>query len=131
MSASVDLVVFLVGANVYAADAESVRAIQATSGRLEGAVVDTELGQPMEGMRALAVRRGKQERSLVVDRVVGVRSVPAADVHPIPALAAACLKGRSLVGFAMLDQELTPIVDLGILLGRKRGPRTGRTTDAR
>jgi chemotaxis signal transduction protein len=71
----------------------------------------------------------------VVDHVVGVRSVPRADVRPLPPLAVHCLPSSAVVGFALLDDLPTLLVDLPTLLREQRpgstaGPERKERNDA-
>jgi chemotaxis signal transduction protein len=67
------------------------------------------------------------ERTLVIDQVIGVRSVPESDVHPLPAFAAACLSSGAVTGFVILDDSPVLLVDLPTLV-RERSCAPPRDT---
>jgi len=81
-----------------------------------GLVRDSALGTPFAGERGIVVAVGGEERALVVDRVLGTRSVPAQAVQPLPAFAAACMRSGALAGLVLLDELPMPLVDLPTLV---------------
>jgi hypothetical protein len=117
-----ELLVFEVGARAFAAPVEdAVRvgaARQLTDGEL---VLETALGRASGRARGIVVA-GDGSRTLVVDRVLGVRSVPSAELHPIPAFAAACLSSRAVRAFVLVEGEPLLVVDLPTLVREPAGP---------
>ncbi|HEY6106538.1 MAG TPA: hypothetical protein VIV59_11180, partial [Anaeromyxobacteraceae bacterium] len=53
---------------------------------------------------------------LLVDQVLGVREVAAADLRPLPPLAAHCLASGAVTGLALVDEAPTLLVDLATLI---------------
>jgi chemotaxis signal transduction protein len=96
-------------------------------------VVDSALGLPSARERGIVVASAEEglERTLVVDQVIGVRSVPESDVHPLPAFAAACLSSGAVTGFVFLDEAPMLLVDLPTLVRERTGAPTRDTTPER
>ena len=100
-----DILLFQVGARVFASvvfDAVRIGSVRdIPAGEL---VVGSALGMPFARERGIVVASPEDalERVLVVDQVLGVRSVPDADLHPLPAFAAACLTSGAVTGFVLL-----------------------------
>ncbi len=94
-------------------------------------VVDSALGAPFARERGIVVAGddGAVERTLVVDQVIGVRSVPEDDVHPLPAFAAACLTSGAVTGFVMVDEAPMLLVDLPTLVRERSGAPTEPTPE--
>jgi hypothetical protein len=117
-----EILLFQVGARVFASvvyDAVrigSVRAVPAAE-----LVVESALGVPFERLRGIVVNADGVERTFVVDRVLGVRSVPDSDVAPLPAFAAACLSSGAVTGFALVDDSPVLLVDLPTLVRERPG----------
>jgi chemotaxis signal transduction protein len=117
-----EILLFQVGARVFASvvyDAVrigSVRAVPAAE-----LVVESALGVPFERLRGIVVDADGIERTFVVDRVLGVRSVPDSDVAPLPAFAAACLSSGAVTGFALVDDSPVLLVDLPTLVRERPG----------
>jgi len=82
----------------------------------------TALGTPFARRRGIVVgdHAAGTERALAVDQVIGVRSVPESDVHPLPAFAAACLRSAAVTGFVLVDDAPTLLIDLPTLV--REGP---------
>jgi len=121
--ATCEILLFQVGARVYAAivhDAVRVGSVRdVPAGNL---VVGTALGLPFARERGITVARGEgAERVLVVDQVLGVRSVPEGDVRPLPAFAAACLASGAVTGFVLVDEAPTLLIDLPTLVRERPG----------
>lgn len=124
MSGTREILMFQVGPRVFAARVQdavrigSVREVPA-----EELVVETPLGTPFERVRGIVVPTDEEgfERTLVVDQVLGVRSVPETDVHPLPAFAAACLASGAVTGFVVVDEAPTLLVDLRTLVRERPG----------
>ncbi len=112
-----EIVLFQVGARVFAAPVRDVLRIGTVrDSAAEELVLDTPLGTPATGRRGIVVATPGDERTLVVDEVVGFRTVPGADVQPLPAFAAACIRSGALAGLVLLDEVPTPFIDLPALL---------------
>ena len=119
-----EILLFQVGPRVFASvvyDAVrigSVRDVPASE-----LVVGTALGLPFARERGIVVagNDGKLERTLVVDQVIGVRSVSDAEVHPLPAFAAACLASGAVTGFVIVDEAPVLLVDLPTLVRERSG----------
>ncbi len=116
--ASSELLIFRVDCRIYCAAVSDVRRIGPTRGGAgEAVVMRSPLGQPCARRRGIVVDCGDAgERTLVVDEVLGVRRVPASDLRPLPAFAAACLHAGTVAGFAMLGEEPTILIDLRALV---------------
>jgi chemotaxis signal transduction protein len=86
-------------------------------------VVESALGLPYARERGIVVTADAEgiERTLVVDQVIGIRSVPDSDVHPLPAFAAACLSSGAVTGFVILDEAPMLLVDLPTLVRERPG----------
>ena len=112
-----EIVLFQVGTHVFAAPVRdvvrigSVRELPA-----EDLVVASALGTPFTHQRGIIVGAGTSERALVVDQVIGFRTVLEADVQPLPAFAAACIHSAALSGLVVLDEMPMPFIDLPTLL---------------
>jgi chemotaxis signal transduction protein len=125
-----DILMFQVGARVFAAvvhDAVRIGTVREVAAA--DLVVDTALGLPFGRERGIVVAGdGDGERTLVVDHVLGVRSVPESDVRPLPAFAAACLASAAVTGFVVLDDAPMLLVDLPTLVRERPGavPRDAR-----
>lgn len=112
-----DLLLFQVGARVYAAAVYDVRRIVPAAWDPAGALAATALGQPFEALRGVVVACGEDgDQTLLVDQVLGVRKVPHADLRPLPPLAAQCLHSGAVTGLALVDEAPTLLVDLGTLI---------------
>jgi chemotaxis signal transduction protein len=113
-----------VGVRVFAAvvhDAVRIGSVrEVPAGEL---VVDSALGLPFALARGIVVASANDadERTLVVDQVIGIRSVPECDVHPLPAFAAACLSSGAVTGFVILDEAPMLLVDLPTLVRERSG----------
>lgn len=119
-----ELLLFQVGARLFAAvvhDAVRIGAVRDVAE--DELVLESALGAPMLRARGIVVANhdDASERTLVVDQVVGVRSVPETDVQPLPAFAAACLGSGAVTGLVMLDDAPLLLVDLPTLV-RERSP---------
>ena len=78
--------------------------------------MESALGTPFTHQRGIVVYTAGTERTLVVDQVVGFRTVPTSDIQPLPAFAAACLHSGALTGLVVLDEIPMPFIDLPTLL---------------
>jgi chemotaxis signal transduction protein len=120
--ATCEILMFQVGPRVFASvvyDAVRIGNVrEVPAGTL---VVESALGLPFERLRGIVVAVDGAERTFVVDRVVGVRSVPEADVAPLPAFAAACLSSGAVTGFVLVDDSPLLLVDLPTLVRERPG----------
>jgi len=117
-----DIVLFQVGVQVFAAPVRDVLRIGAVRDCApENLVLETALGRPFTRERGMVVASSGSERTLVVDQVIGFRTVPREDVRPLPAFAAACIRSGALAGMLLLDDIPTPVIDLPALMGERRG----------
>lgn len=115
--ARAEILLFQVGARVYAAQVGDVRRIgSAARGDLAGALTATALGEPFEALRGIVVTCHDGDRTLAVDQVLGVREVAEADLRPLPPLAAHCLASAAVTGLALVDEVPTLLVDLSTLI---------------
>jgi chemotaxis signal transduction protein len=127
-----EILMFQVGARVFSAvvhDAIRIGTVrEVAAGDL---VVETALGLPFAKERGIVIanHEGGSERTLVVDQVLGVRSVPESDVHPLPAFAAACIGSGAVTGFVIVDEAPMLLVDLPTLV-RERAPAAPTITAA-
>lgn len=124
MSETCEILLFQVGPRVFAAvvhDATRIGTVRDVPA--EELVVESALGMPFERVRGIVVPTDEEglERTLVVDQVLGVRSVPETDVHPLPAFAAACLASGAVTGFVVVDEAPTLLVDLRTLVRERLG----------
>lgn len=119
-----EILLFQVGPRVFAASVHdalrigSVREVPA--GEL---VVGTSLGMPFTRERGIAIVADEDGagRMLVVDNVLGVRSVPGEDVVPLPAFAAACLASGAVAGLVLIDGAPLLLIDLPTLVREQSG----------
>jgi chemotaxis signal transduction protein len=115
---------FQVGARVFASvvhDAVRIGAVREVPPA--ALVMDSALGAPFARERGIVVAgdEGGSERTLVIDQVIGVRSIPEEDVHPLPAFAAACLTSGAVTGFVIVDEAPMLLVDLPTLVRERSG----------
>ena len=116
-----EIVLFQVGVHVFAAPVRDVLRIGAVRDSApEELVLETALGRPFTRERGMVVASAESERTLVVDQVIGFRTVPEEDVRPLPAFARACIPTGVLAGMLLLDDLPTPVIDLQRLV-RERG----------
>ncbi len=122
-SAARQVLLFQLGARVFAAQAPDVRRIAGSLlERPEDGVAETALGRPWDARRGLVVEVDGEERTVLVDAVLGLRLVPGQDFEALPAFAREVLPTTALAGFAMLDDVPTLVVDLTALVReRDRG----------
>ena len=112
-----EILLFQVGPRVFAAPVRDVVRIGTVrDSTAEDLVLDTDLGTPFTRQRGIVVAAPGVERTLVVDQVVGFRTVSEAEVQPLPAFAAACIRSGALTGLVLLDDIPTPFIDLPTLL---------------
>lgn len=116
-----EIVLFQVGVHVFAAPVRDVLRIGAVRDSApEKLVLESALGRPFTRERGMVVASLESERTLVVDQVIGFRTVPEQDLRPLPAFARACIPTGVLAGMLLLDDLPTPVIDLQRLV-RERG----------
>ena len=118
-----ELLMFQVGARVFAATVADVVRIGNVAATAPAALVEgTSLGATFARERGIVVAgpEAGAEATLVVDQVLGVRSVPASEVQPLPAFAAAVLRSGAISGLVLLDEAPTLIVDLPTQVRERR-----------
>lgn len=117
-----EILMFQVGPSVFAAavrDALRIGAVRDVPA--SELVLESALGRPYAYERGIVVAGDGGERTLVVDQILGVRTVLQADLQPLPAFAAACITSSAVSGLVVLDDAPTPLVDLPTLV-RERAP---------
>ena len=122
MSPGLPLLLFQVGARVFAAPVADVRRIGGSLvERPEEAVPDTALGRPWDARRGLVVDGGDgAERTVLVDGVLGLRAVEGDELVELPAFARDVISTRALAGFARIDEVPTLVVHLPALVRERR-----------
>jgi chemotaxis signal transduction protein len=121
-----EIVLFQVGTHVFAAPVRDVVRIGTVRDlAAEDLVLDSALGAPFTHQRGIVVAAAGAERALVVDQVIGFRTVLEGDVQPLPAFAAACIHSAALSGLVVLDDMPMPFIDLPTLLA-EHAARRGR-----
>jgi chemotaxis signal transduction protein len=119
-----EILLFQVGPRVFASVVDdAVRVGNVREVPADELVVESALGVPFERLRGIVVaaEAAGVERTFVVDRVIGIRSVPEADVSPLPAFAAACLTSGAVTGFVLVDDAPVLLVDLPTLVRERPG----------
>ncbi len=119
-----EILLFQVGARVFAAVVyDIVRIGSVREVPAEELVVGSALGMPFARERGIVVAGHDAgfERTLVVDQVLGIRATDEADVHPLPAFAAACLVSGAVIGFVIVDEAPVLLVDLPTLVREHPG----------
>jgi hypothetical protein len=114
-----ELLMFQVGARVFlSAVGDVVRIGSVADAPPEELVEGTSLGPTFSRERGIVVATpgGGPEATLVVDQVLGVRTVLESEVRPLPAFAAAVLRSGAVSGLVLLDDTATLLVDLPTLL---------------
>lgn len=118
MTATSELLLFQVGARVYGAAVRgAVRIGNVRDVPAEELIVQTALGPPFGRERGIVVApEGGGERTVVVDSVLGFRSVEEEELQPLPAFARACLSSAAVTGFVLMDDAPLLLVDLPTLV---------------
>jgi chemotaxis signal transduction protein len=123
-----ELLMFQVGARVFLSTVRDVVRIGNVAGLPRETLVEgTSLGPTFARERGIVVAApgSGAESTLVVDQVLGVRTVLQSEVQPLPAFAAAVLTSGAVSGLVLLDDAPTLIVDLPALIReRLAGPPT-------
>lgn len=132
--ATSEILMFQVGPRVFASVVhDAVRIGTVREVPPAALVVDSALGLPFARERGIVVGGDEagSERTLVIDQVIGVRSVPEEDVHPLPAFAAACLTSGAVTGFVIVDEAPLLLVDLPTLVRERSGAAPPEPTPER
>ena len=121
--ATSEIIMFQVGPRVFASvvhDAVRVGSVRdVPAGDL---VVESALGMPFARERGIVVAGDdSSERTLVVDQVIGIRSVPDDDVRPLPEFAAVCVTSGAVTGLVVVDDAPLLLVDLPTLVREHQG----------
>ncbi len=119
-----EILMFQVGPRVFAAAVhDAVRIGTVREVPADELVVESALGTPFSRERGIVVAgdEGGEEHTLVIDQMIGVRSVSESDVRPLPAFAAACLGSGAVTGFVIVDETVTLLVDLPTLVRERPG----------
>jgi chemotaxis signal transduction protein len=119
VSETSELLMFQVGGRIFATDVGHVVQIGNLDAVAHADLVEgTSLGTTFLRERGIVVATGEgaARATLVVDQVLGVRSVPAGEVHPLPAFAAAVMPSTAISGLVLLDDAPTFIVNLPTLV---------------
>ncbi len=119
-----EILMFQVGPRVFASVVhDAVRIGNLREVAPADVVVDTALGFPFARERGIVVAGddGASERTLVIDQVIGIRSIPEVDVHPLPAFAAACVTSGAVTGYVIVDESPMLLVDLPTLVRERSG----------
>jgi hypothetical protein len=119
-----EIMMFQVGPRVFAAEVyDVVRVGSVRDVPAESLVVESVLGLPFGRERGLVIggRDDYAEVMLVIDQVIGIRAVSSDEVHPLPPFAAAVMHSAAVIGFVMIDEVPTLLVDLSTLI-RERLP---------
>jgi chemotaxis signal transduction protein len=122
-----EILLFQVGARTFATSVHDVRRIGST--RDAGELVDASvLGAPLARAHGLVVETAEDhlERTLLVDGVVGIRSVPCEALQPLPAFAAVSLQSAAVTGYIFIDDAPTLLVDLPTLVREQLAHPTER-----
>lgn len=123
-----EIVLFQVGTHVFAAPVRDVLRIgMVRDAAAEDLVLESALGAPFTTDRGIVVESAGNERTLVVDQVIGFRTVPTVDLQPLPAFAAACIHSGALTGLVVLDEVPMPFIDLPALLREHAARRVAVT----
>lgn len=118
-----EILMFQVGPRVYATEVyDVVRIGSVRDVAAEDLVLDSILGVPFGRERGLVVGgQDGNERTLVIDQVLGIRAIDDDDLHALPPFAAAVMPSAAVTGFVMVDEVPTLLVDLPTLI-RERLP---------
>lgn len=121
--ATSEILMFQVGPRVFATEVyDVVRVGGVRDVPAEHLVLDSILGVPFGRERGLVVagREDADERTLVIDQVIGIRGVHAEDLHALPPFAAAVMPSAAVTGFVIVDEVPTLLVDLPTLVRERQ-----------
>jgi hypothetical protein len=123
--ATSEILMFQVGPRVFASVVhDAVRIGNVREVPAGDLVVESALGMPFARERGIVVAcdaSDGSERTLVVDQVIGVRSVPDDAVRPLPELAAVCVTSGAVTGLVVVDDAPLLLVDLPTLVRERPG----------
>ena len=122
-----ELLMFQVGARVFASSVRDVVRIGTVADAAGAGLVEgTSLGPTLARERGIVVAapEGGVESTLVVDQVLGVRTVAESEILPLPAFAAAVIRSGAVSGFVLFDEAPTLIVDLPTLVRERLAAAT-------
>jgi hypothetical protein len=113
-----ELLMFQFGARIFVSPVGDVVRIGSVADvPPEELVEGTSLGPTFARERGIVVAApGGGESTLVVDQVLGVRSVLESEIQPLPAFAAAVLRSGAVSGLVLQDDTATLLVDLPTLV---------------
>jgi chemotaxis signal transduction protein len=123
MNGESEILLFQVGARVFAAEVYDVVRLGSIRNEPEAAIlVRSALGEPFTRHRGIVVASHEDgtQSTLVVDQILGVRSIAESDLHPLPAFAAECLQSPAVTGFVLVDDSPMLLVDLPTLVREQR-----------
>jgi len=123
MSGHSEILLFQVGARVFATEVYDVVRVGNVRDAQDPEVLDrSALGTPFARHRGIVVASHEDgtEHTLAVDQILGIRTIPESDVHPLPAFAAECLQSPSVTGFVLVDESPMLLVDLPTLVREQR-----------
>lgn len=126
MSPHRDILLFQVGLRIFAAEVRSALRIGTVrDAPADSLVLDSALGKPFARDRGIVVagEADHQEHTLVIDEVLGVRSVGDDELRPLPPFAEACLSSGAVRGFVLLDAAPLPLVDLPTVVRERLAAR--------
>lgn len=129
MSETSDILLFQVGLRIFATRVrDAVRIGSVRDVPADSIILDSSLGRPHSRERGIVVATPdeQQERTLVIDEVLGVRTVHEDELRPLPPFAAACLPGGAVTGFVLLDEAPMPLVDLPTVVRQRLARPTPR-----
>lgn len=110
-----DILLFQVGVRLFAAAVDgAIRIGNVRDAPADSLVLDTSLGRPFSRERGIVVAGDADdvEHTLVIDEVLGVRTLEEGELHPLPPFAAACLHSGAVRGLVLFDASPLPLVDL-------------------
>ena len=121
-----EILLFQVGVRLFAAAVEdALRIGSVRDAPADTLVLDTALGRPFSRERGIVVSAGDGdvlEHTLVIDEVLGVRTLEEGQLHPLPPFARACLPGGTVRGLVLLDAAPLPLVDLPTVVRERSAP---------
>ncbi len=114
-----ELLMFQIGARVFASTVRDVVRIGNVAEAAPGTLIEgTSLGATFARERGVVVagEAAGTEATLVVDQVLGVRSVPDSQLLPLPAFVTAVIPASAVSGLVLLEDAPTLVVDLPALV---------------
>lgn len=126
MTGSREILLFQVGLRIFAAGVQgAIRIGTVRDTPADSLILETSLGRPFARERGIVVRgeQDHEEHTLVIDEVLGVRTIEAEELRPLPAFAEACLRSGAVRGFILLDAAPLPLVDLPTVVRERLAAR--------